>query len=507
MKIMIVDDEPFILNGIENIIINEYHGCTEIVKASDGIEAVDKLKNFSPDLIITDICMPEMSGLELIQKVLEGRICNRFIILSGYADFEYARQAMQYKALDYILKPIDKVELVQRLNDISKSIEHEEEKLINQELSKIKEMMFYDVPYEEFIIDKNIISMIFPLQFFMVILVQMNDKYEMFDTNIFDNELKQLIKKYYIFPINHKKQIIVLANFDEIICEEELYKELSYMKIKNNGYIKGISMSKISDKIDTINSLYNDALRHLHFSNYSPRRSTYEENDIKKVFSITDYHDIAKLLELSSEEDIVGMLNVYIEKLISISREGNISFNRIYSVVVSDINVYLKKSGLVLDTVFEVNMQLYNEVTNITDDLQLKNEVQKIVFELWDYLRKKSSRNRYSESVLRILDYINKNYMLDISLDDVAVIVNLHPNYASSLFKKEVGTSFINYLNSYRIIKAKTFIKRNSELSLEKIGEMVGYDNPCRFTKVFKKYCNITPGEYRSQINLLMNSY
>lgn len=507
MKIMIVDDEPFILNGIENIIINEYLGCTEIVKASDGIDAIEKLKKFSPDLIITDICMPEMSGFELIQKVLEGRICNRFIILSGYADFEYARQAVQCKALDYILKPIDKAQLVQRLNDITKSIEHEKERLINQELSKIKEMMFYDVPYEDCIIDKNIISLIFPLKFFMVIVIQINDAYEMLETNIFDNKLKQILKKHYIFPINHKKQIIILANFEQVICEEELYKELSYLKTGSNVYIKGISISKITDKLDTINSLYNEALRHLHFFNYSLRKSTYEENDIKKVFSITGYQDIARLLELSSREDVIEMLNGYIEKLNLINREGNIPFNKIYSVVVSDINVYLKKSGLLSDTVFEVNMQLYNEITSITDDLQLKDQLQKIIFEIWDYLRKKSSRNRYSESVLRMLDYINKNYMRDISLDDVAEIVSLHPNYASSLFKKEVGTAFINYLNSYRIIKAKTFIKKNSELSLEKIGEMVGYDNSCRFTKVFKKYCNITPGEYRSQINLLINSY
>jgi two-component system response regulator YesN len=266
MKILIVDDEPLILTGIENIIINEFNGCTEIIKGFDGIDALDKLKNFKPDLIITDICMPEMSGLELIEKVSKSGICSRFIILSGYADFEYARQAMRYQALDYILKPIDKVELIDLLNNISKNID--------------------------------------------------------------------------------------------------------------------------------------------------------QEHGIKEAFSTIDYQEIA-------------------------------------------------------------------ETNNLV---------------------KKDLENRYSESVSKMLDYINKNYRQDISLDDVAETVNLHPNYACSLFKRQIGTSFIHYLNSYRITKAKSFIESNTELSLEKIAEMVVYENSCRFIKVFKKYCSITPGEYRSKLTLNKNS-
>lgn len=250
VKIMIVDDEPLILAGIENIINNEFSASMEILKAFDGIDALDQLENFTPDLIITDICMPEMSGLELIEKVIGRRICSRFIILTGHAEFEYARQAIRYKALDYILKPIDKVKLIEILSGISKDIDQEQEILIKQEVRRIQEI-----------------------------------------------------------------------------------------------------------------------------------------------------------------------------------------------------------------------------------------------------------KNRYSESVSKMIDYVNKNYMKDISLDEVAEAVNLHPNYASSLFKKELGSSFIQYLNSYKINKAKTLIDANVELSFDKVAEMVGYENSCRFIKVFKKYCNITPGEYRNKIN------
>ncbi len=379
MKVMIVDDEPLILAEIENIIINEFSGCMEIVKAFDGIDALDKLKYFIPDLIITDICMPKMSGLELIEWVLKIGICSQFIIITGYADFEYARRAIQYKALDYILKPIDKVKLVGILENVSKKIDQEQDELVKQELNKIREIMFYDNQYEEFFLEKKIISTIFPFSLFIVILIQIEDNFSELNVTSFDTQLPHFFNKYQIFLLPHKKQIVILSNFEQIISDRDLYKELSCLKIKNNIKIKNIGISTISDRIDSIHTLYNDALRHL--------------------------------------------------------------------------------------------------------------------------LREKDSIGRYSESVSKMLDYINKNYMQDISLDDIAEIVNLHPNYASSLFKKENGTSFIQYLNSYRIMKAKDFIKMNAELPLEKIAERVGYENSCHFIKVFKKYCNVTPGEYRNKMN------
>ena len=503
MKIMIVDDEPLILAGIENIINNELSGYMEIVKAFDGIDALDKLEYFKPDLIITDICMPEMSGLEFIEKVLELGICSRFIILTGYADFEYARQAIKYKALDYILKPIDKVKLVELLNSISKNFDQEQEKLIKEEVSKIREVMLYDIKYEESFLRRSRLSMIFPSLLFMAIIIQTEDNFNEFDTTILDTVLLLYFNKYQFFSLQNKKQIVILCNFDEKICEKELYKKFSCLKIKNN-IITSIGISGISDRIDSIHTLYNEALRRMYFYKYSSQIMTYEESDIKKALSQIDYRDIAKIFETNSKDDMDELLNSYLTKLLSIKRKDKFNLNNLHSIVISDISIYLQNLGITLDTIFGVNTYFYDET--IIDDEQLKNQVQKIVFEISNYLTVKEAKYRYSESVSKMIDYINKNYMKDISLDDIAATVNLHPNYASSLFKKELGTSFIQYLNSYKIKKAKAFMKGNAEISLDKVAEMVGYENSCRFIKVFKKYCNITPGEYRNKINLFMNN-
>lgn len=125
LNLLVVDDEPLILAGLQSIIKKADTGFQHIQTAHDGIEALEILQTFKAHLILTDINMPAMTGLELIQEVKARNICNRFIILTGYDDFNYARQAIRYSVLDYLLKPIDKEELVSSLQNAAQSINQE----------------------------------------------------------------------------------------------------------------------------------------------------------------------------------------------------------------------------------------------------------------------------------------------------------------------------------------------------------------------------------------------
>jgi YesN/AraC family two-component response regulator len=127
LNLLVVDDEPLILAGLSTIIRNANTSFHHIETANDGIEALEKLKSFQPHLIITDIHMPEMSGLEFIKLAKENNLCHRFIILTGYDEFGYARQALRFQVLDYLLKPVDKEELVSILEETARAIEMEVE--------------------------------------------------------------------------------------------------------------------------------------------------------------------------------------------------------------------------------------------------------------------------------------------------------------------------------------------------------------------------------------------
>ncbi|MDQ8738139.1 response regulator [Paenibacillus sp. LHD-38] len=133
LNLLVVDDEPLILAGLRAIIMKAETGFHQVETANDGIEALEMLRSFKPHLILTDIHMPEMTGLELIHEVKNRKLCDRFIILTGYDDFGYARQALRYQVLDYLLKPIDKEELISSLLNAAQSISQELQNSLNQD--------------------------------------------------------------------------------------------------------------------------------------------------------------------------------------------------------------------------------------------------------------------------------------------------------------------------------------------------------------------------------------
>jgi len=124
---MIVDDDQVIVNGLVSIIKKSEITKAEIITAFDGIDALEKLKGEGADLIITDIKMPGMDGLELVKKAKELKYCDRFVILTGYDEFEFARKAIRYQVNDYLLKPVNKTELLEIIHKVEKEINWEDE--------------------------------------------------------------------------------------------------------------------------------------------------------------------------------------------------------------------------------------------------------------------------------------------------------------------------------------------------------------------------------------------
>jgi len=233
MKVLIVDDEPLILGGLVKVVKEAAPSCTEVLTAGHAKEAIEKMKSFKPDVTVTDLQMPEQNGFQLIEEARQCGLCDRFIILTGYDEFEFVRRALRYGVIDYLLKPIDR----------------------------------------------------------------------------------------------------------------------------------------------------------------------------------------------------------------------------------DEIAVLLK--------------QIKDELPNAAVD------------------------SEYRQHAKKILSYLETHYMEDISLDKLADLVNLHPNYISSLFKKETGLNFVNYLHELRIREAKKLLELEQHLPVNQIGQQVGYEDKHYFTKVFKKYTGTTPGYYR----------
>lgn len=129
MKLLVVDDEPLILAGLCSILEKNDTGFSQVRSAGNAVEAFKMLSGYTPDLVIVDIKMPEMDGFEFIRLAKDKNLCQRFIIISGYDEFEYARQAVRYHVIDYLTKPVVKDELIQLLRRIAGEINRERQRL------------------------------------------------------------------------------------------------------------------------------------------------------------------------------------------------------------------------------------------------------------------------------------------------------------------------------------------------------------------------------------------
>lgn len=243
MKILIVDDENAILRGVSKIIQENTQYQFEIELASDSMQAMRKLDQFHADLVITDICMPIMSGLELIEKATASHLCGHFIILTGHEDFNYARQAIKFKVEEYIVKPINKRELMQAILRIADNIH-----MSNPDIGSVQFDGFDDI-HEKIqaasSTTKKIISYInsnYSRQIFLGKLSQELDINEKYLCSLMMKELGVTFLQYLDY-IRLKNAAILLLNTNKTVIEISQLTGFSSERQMFNVFKRRVSMT------------------------------------------------------------------------------------------------------------------------------------------------------------------------------------------------------------------------------------------------------------------------
>ncbi len=400
LKILLVDDEPYVLNGMVSIIKKEMSIAAEIETAMDGFEAVEKAKDFIPDIVITDITMPEMNGLELIDKMKKTKLCDRFVVLTGYNEFDYIVEALRLRALDYLMKPVDKERLFSLLHKLIQDIEENKNRERELQLLKIREVVLYGEEIEDVFFSVEDIKSVFCYEYIAVAVFQFEKKAHM---EKMKEKIRDMLKEYfwksYTLSSSYNCQIISIVNWNE--NEEGSRFRSTIEKLEEDFNSGEDSVCKIS--------------------------ISYGDRNVKAL------HDL------------------YINAVNSLVLKG-----------------YLKKG------------QELNDVAGALYGIE-----------------EEASEATYGSWIKQIIEFVGSNYKNDISLEDAADFVGLHPNYVSSVFKRKTGVSFIHYLNSHRIDQAKQLLSGSSKITVDEIGRLVGYYKQRQFFKVFKLYTGMTPGQYR----------
>lgn len=537
IKVFLVEDEMVIRRGIKNSIDWEKEGYIFCGEASDGELAYPMIIKEKPDILITDIRMPFMDGLELCKLVKKELPNIKILILSGYDEFDYAKEAIRLGVTEYLLKPISSGKLLEALNGVSESIrrEKEDKDLVRKYMEEMRENTEHEKQkfFEQMIAgnlsmadaletgkkyEMSLSAGMYNLLLFRFTLGEENRKSGelLGETEYAIEKLTERLE--YVFEFQRGVEgwaFLLMADNEEQMSErvKELSKDLEEI-MKNYStiaYFGGIGQPVA--RLRELEESFREAERAL------AARFTMELNRIISVddirmaqnvdtlddIEITSFGEIEKtrtmlekFLNNGVEDEIDEFVDVYINEL----PEENLKSVLMRQYIIMDAYIVMMSFCEKIEGI-EGKMQaqseeLKNSMKTIQTLEEIKNYIRMLLKKIIG-VRDTISGRRYSDIIEIAKDQIRKTYMSDeISLNTIAAEVGMSPSYFSSIFSKEMGKTFVEYLTEIRMDRAKELLMCSS-MKTSEIGYEVGYKDPHYFSYIFKKTQNCTPKEFRAR--------
>lgn len=535
LKVLIVDDEPFIRKGIINKIEWNNLGIEIPEEANDAIEALEYMRKENVDIVLTDIKMPEMDGIRFIEKAKkEFGDKHRFVIISGYGEFEYARQAIKFGVTDYLLKPISEAELEETIRKIVTDITFEGKekiykKFLESSFSKSKDLRMdmllsnlIDKNMDESFLKKNLItaSIDFPYNNYIVLLLKI-DLIEYHNSSFCDSDkdlilfaVRNILEHIFLtcplsfifMNIKNEREYVIINN-SNAVTNKDLIKRLSqeaiasiykYLKVKST-----IGIGKFCYGLSEIHKSYSQASFAIREKILKGNGRVYDIEEINQISTGIELldNDYKKLflsyLQDGRKEDIVKLMeNLFDKKLSSKFFYNHSSVYELCMEFYIFLSRYLKQNNKDINEFLGEKYEFIDTIMDLGSLEEVSSWLKKTCSTTIDYVLK-DRKLTGEEIVQEVKAYINRNYSEDISLSFIAHKYFIHPNYFCRIFRSIIGESFTEYITSVRIKKAKDFLL-DSKLRLNKVCELVGYDDPRYFSQVFKKYTGVSPSEYQA---------
>lgn len=525
---MIVDDEPFIRQGLQILINWEQYGFEICGEARSGKEAIDFLREKHFDLVITDIKMPQMDGLELIEYTWNNISEDiRFILLSGYYEFKYAKKAIKYNVVDYVLKPVQREELVRVLEDVKVQFNRQ---LENRKKMELSEKAVFDRYLSRLIAGKqDTVS-------FDYIITYLADY---IDVRYIILEYDPMQDQFYHLPEEEKRKAQNLL-YDTLksYLKEHWYHACLDTNNSVNEYAVGFiyvkklaKIAEVSEK-DYLEALYNAVCYHMPYKiilyigqkvgDIRAISESYKSATIAKSFH--QFSDKKNLAYYDEIENVVHNHAYPIDKAIMDELVRAIEENDI-ELINSRINIiYEQFKKMVVDPeIININLDyLRYNLINLANELDPDVdhvEVYKIISQCsYNKIIVRGSVNHFKEFALEFSNYlkqlrqyafggviteiekeITEHYMDNLSLKSLSEKYFINSAYLGQIFKKQYGISFKDYLNNYRIERAAELLIRTDE-KIYAIANQVGFNNTDYFISKFVQLKGITPLQYRKQI-------
>ncbi|WP_310831981.1 response regulator [Paenibacillus pedocola] len=532
-KLLIVEDNDFERNALQNYIDWDILGIRQVETAFNGLDGLDKALTFMPDIIISDMKMPGMSGIEMAKNVI--RFCPdvKFIFSSGHEEVSLIQEAMEVRAYSYLIKPLKQEELISIIKKITSILV--DEKLSSLENNKIIAQFQNNLPFLQSRFLEELIVSGKSANDTKALSVQANDlKLRMIgmyklaliefdfgaDTDLFQNTDLLNVILFRLEGLNSNKNVIFLKNSGKGIIallhtlvqgEEkdariinDIEQEIKALSNEYN-YKYMIGVSGQFANFAELNAAYKQAvmvtsrkieLGYGHIVFYSESTEALsasmepEPKDIKAAISrVTDL-----VCEGESCED---ELNQLVNVILLDSNKKMDDIQSLFIFLFSNLSMQMAGLGERFEKMAEEEIHIFKNIINSKTIPELILYTSKILYSISSYMdRKKLNKDDYI--IKEILNILNHDYSKPITLTYISDRVYLSPNYLRILFKEKMNISIQEYLTNLRICKAKELLQQ-TKYKVHEIGEMVGYENSTYFNIVFKNYIQMTPKEYRKK--------
>ncbi|MFP7295626.1 response regulator [Neobacillus niacini] len=516
-KVIVVEDDRIIRKGICQAIPWGEHGFVIAGEAGDGELALELIEKEQPQVVVSDINMPFMSGLEMAKQIKKKSPETRIIFLTGYEDFKYAQEAVKLKAFDYLLKPVDSEYLLSKAKEAAADWEKEsvKEKRIIESLPLLQQKLFQKLSREgDYRIDVETELLGLDVQmegpYYAVILVK----------NTIERELEG-------HSIKEKITSFTSAYFNELNCtvmNADIGEHVILLSLENDqdsrkGELAQALFNYLCKEIDdSITITHGRAYPNL----FEVGKSFLEARVALDMRHIMGTGRVISLDETVSrcdqKEDLVLELEMKLENHIKSglpekANETLIELEKAIvdrkSVALSDLKVLaLKFSTMVF---FEIEKWKKEDTTNSFNSSEVYKDIMEIrtlkemieimnnLIEEWSSVMYKKKENNYYSHVDQAIKYIQGNFHdSSLTLQKVAELIHVSTPYLSNLFKMEKGFNFGDYLLELRMKRAMELLSEGNIKTYE-VCEQVGYSNPQYFGICFKKYTGFTPAEFKKK--------
>ncbi|QGQ95946.1 response regulator [Paenibacillus psychroresistens] len=534
MKVLILDDETIQRKGIIAKIQTYALPLMIIGEAGDGEEGLQLIKQEMPDIVITDIRMPEMNGLDFIEQALEQNPQIFFIIVSGYSDFEYAKRAMKYGISDYILKPVDEIELHHVLskvilkieamrrnlgvmNKLKQDNELNRESLRKQYLTRMIQTSGNAVFTAE---DNTDIQQKYP--YFLAIVLELEsfklphhsfragDEHLIWFAveNIMSDQMKQASCEGFIFQhAIHQNEMVYLLGVSHLNENLAIKEWLANVLQGVNRCLKldvTIALGSFVDQMALMQQSYQLAKLSIRNKMLKGTNQIYDYSLIHAQASsrhnVINDHDERLLFKLLSDGNETALLDWVEQRIKQLVETPSSTYVHLDWFCV---DMYLLMRKFLIEKTKDTDLligemdDLQFWVQNLLSWKDAIKQISKQVSQITAFLAKKA--NYPSKDLMgEIKRYLDSNLHAPISLQLIADRFYINPTYFSRRFKDNYGQSYSEYLTKLRLDKASEWLI-GTNLKIQEIAELVGYEGAAYFSNVFKKERGFSPNEFRQK--------